>query len=151
MITNNDIEDFCNDMKLDLVGVFSKDELPKEKRAGSYYINMEDHDKGDGTHWTMFKIFPCGKTIYFDSFGVYMPEPVRRWLLPFAPIAYNNRQIQDIKADTCGHYCEACDYFLKYDLDPKLTPFDNYENFLNMFSDNTKLNNKILKEYLQKR
>ena len=151
MITNTEIEQFCKDMKLDLVGVFSKDELPPEKRAGSYYINLEDHDKGSGTHWTMFKIFPCGKTCYFDSFGVYMPEPVRKWLIPFAPIAYNKRQIQDIKAETCGRFCMACDYYLKYDLDPKLTPFDNFELFLDMFSDDTKKNNKILKEYLSKR
>jgi len=148
MISNFDIEDFCRDLKLDLVGVFSKDQLPAQKRAGSYYINLQDHNKGDGTHWTMFKIFPCGKVCYFDPFGVYMPENVKEWLEPFAPIATNKRQIQDLDQEVCGRYCEACDYYLKYYLDPKITPYDNFENFLSIFSDNPKLNQKILKEFL---
>ena len=148
MISNIDIEDFCRDLKLDLVGVFSKDQLPPTKKAGSYYINLQDHDDGNGTHWTMFKIFPCGKVCYFDPFGVYMPEEVKEWLKPFAPIATNKRQIQDIKQESCGHYCEACDYYLKYYINPQLTPFENFENFLSIFSDNTKLNQKILKEFL---
>jgi hypothetical protein len=35
-------------------GVFSKDKLPLLKPNTFYIINLEDHDKGPGTHWTAF-------------------------------------------------------------------------------------------------
>jgi hypothetical protein len=148
MLSDTQIQDFENDLDLPFVGVFSKDRLPIERRAGDYYINLQNYDDGDGTHWTFFKIFDNGKAIYFDSFGVYMPEPVRDFLKPFAPVAVNNRQIQDLNAETCGHFCEACSYYMKYDFDKKKSINDNYYDFINMFSDNHKANNKILKEYL---
>jgi len=148
MLSNIQIEKFENDLDMPLVGIFSKDQLPQERKVGDYYINMEDHDKGDGTHWVFAKIFPNRKAIYCDSFGVYAPEQVREFLKPFSPFAYNTRQIQDIKADTCGHYCEALSYFMNYDADPKKSVDENFYDYLNMFSDNTKANNKILKEYL---
>ena len=44
MLTNFDIEEICKSLQLPLVGVFSKDELPKKNYIGSYYINMENHD-----------------------------------------------------------------------------------------------------------
>lgn len=149
MLNSDEIKDFEESLGMDFVGVFSKDQLPSPpKRAGDYYINLQDHDDGNGTHWTFFKIFPNGKAIYFDSFGVYMPEPVRDFLKPFAPVAVNNRQIQDLKAETCGHYCRACAYYMTFDLDKKKSINDNFYDFINMFSDNTEANNKILKEYL---
>ena len=39
MLTNFDLEDMAEDAGLDLVGVFSKDLLPKERVVGSYIIN----------------------------------------------------------------------------------------------------------------
>ena len=50
MITNFEIEDICHKENLPLIGVFSKDELPKDRRVGSYYINLQNSDAGCGTH-----------------------------------------------------------------------------------------------------
>ena len=149
MLNSEEIQDFEESLGMKFVGCFSKDQLPlPPKKAGDYYVNLEDHDKGNGTHWTFFKIFDNGKAIYFDPFGVYMPEPVRDFLRPFAPVAVNNRQIQGLTQETCGHYCEACAYYMTFDFDKKKTINENFYDFINMFSDNTNSNNKILKEYL---
>ena len=148
MLSNKDLEDFEKDMKLPLVGVYCKDELPDKHYVGDYYINLQNHDKGNGTHWTYFKIFDNGDAVYFDPFGMYMPEEVRQFLLPFKPVAVNSREIQDYYSDCCGHFCEACSYYLTYEYDKNKSTDANFVDFLSIFSDNTKSNDKILKEYL---
>ena len=90
MITNFDIEEIAKGLKLPIIGVFSKDKLPQRRSVGSYYVNMEDHDKGSGTHWVFMRIFDCGSAVYFDSFGISPPEPVRDFLKPFAPFPFSN-------------------------------------------------------------
>ena len=37
-------------------GIYSKDLLPDKLIKGWYIINLENHDEGNGTHWTCFKI-----------------------------------------------------------------------------------------------
>ena len=157
MLSDIQIDDFEKDLGLPLVGCFSKDLLPQandslrqEKVSGDYYVNLQSSTEGNGTHWTFVKIFDNKQAIYFDPFGVYMPEEVRQFVKPFAPVAYNTRQIQAIEQETCGHYCEACSYFLKYDFNKRKSVVENFYDFIDMFSDNTHSNNKILKEYLQK-
>ena len=146
-ITNIQIEDFARKLKLPIIGVFSKNQLPWKKEVGSYYVNMEDADKGNGTHWVMFKIFKNHKVIYFDSFGFEMPKPVKEWLKPFAPIAINKRQIQDINSQLCGYYCLATDYYMTYDCKTK-DIFECYDDYLNTWTINTLDNDRLLKEYL---
>ena len=140
-------------MKLDLIGVFSKDRLPVERAPGGYIINLQSEADGDGTHWTYAQIFQTkkGKTaLYFDSFGAPCPLEVNKFLMPFKPIAYNNRQIQDLNSQHCGLYCIACCEFFQFVADPKKSVVDNYEDFLNIWSWDTKKNDKILKEFLDK-
>ena len=157
MLSNIDIERLAGKLDLPIVGVFSKDQLPKERYIGSYYINLQNHDDGDGTHWCFFKIFedrgdndgdtPLG-AIYFDSFGVGPPKEVEEFLKPFKPIPYNNRQIQDIDGEVCGWYCIYCDYYLEQMPVTKSLPTD-YNNFLSIWSDDKKKNTKLLKEYFK--
>jgi hypothetical protein len=148
MISNFDLEDLAQQRNLDLIGVFSKDRLPAEKRTGSYIVNLQNEDDGGGTHWTVFKIFENHKCCYFDSFGAPMPKEVNNWLLKFKPIATSNRHIQDLKSEMCGYYCLAfIEYFQNFD-DGDV--FEAYDDFLNLFSNDHKLNDKILKELLKK-
>ncbi len=151
MITNFDIEEIAQGLKLPIVGVFSKDKLPQRRSIGSYYVNMEDHDKGNGTHWVFMKIFPAGFACYFDSFGVSPPEDVRDFLKPFVPFPFSNRQIQDVKSENCGRFCIICDYFFTHQVKAnKLKSNDCvaecFDDFLNSWSINTKTNDKILME-----
>jgi hypothetical protein len=150
MITNFELEDIAEKRGLDLIGVFSKDLLPKEKVAGSYIVNLQDYDDGNGTHWVAFKLFSNGKCCYFDSFGMPMPVDINSWLMKFKPVATSNRHIQDIKSELCGYFCLA---FIEYfnDIDPKKEDvFELFDDFLNCFSINEKTNDKIVMELLDK-
>jgi hypothetical protein len=111
---------------------------------------MQDFNDGNGTHWIAFKIFDNGKACYFDSFGTIYPEDIGEFLKIFKPIAYNNRQIQDPKSEMCGWFCLA---FIKYfnDFDTKKNNvFDAYDDFLNIFSNDAKKNDKIVAELIKK-
>jgi hypothetical protein len=149
MLDDQEIRDFFNDTDLPLVDIVSKDRLPDKRYIGDYVINMQNDDDGNGTHWVFAKITDKGKGLYFDSFGVYPPEQVKKFIHPLKLI-YNTRQIQDIKSEMCGYFCSALAYFLKYDSDPKKSLDQNFVDFIEMFCDNTKDNDKILKEYLKK-
>jgi len=154
-ISNFKIEEIADKLKLPIVGVFSKDQLPSRQQIGSYYINMENSvdaqgNPMNGSHWIFARIFDKKHAIYFDPFGIDMPQEVRGFLKHFEPIPYNEREIQYIKSDKCGYFCLACDSFFTYDTNKKLSVVDNYDHFLAMFSDNQKVNDEILKEYLAK-
>ena len=54
MITNFDIEELSSRLNLPLIGIVNKDRLDTlPKDLGSYYINMQNYDAGEGTHWSM--------------------------------------------------------------------------------------------------
>ena len=55
-LSASDIEDIAKKLHLPLQGVFSKDELPRNPVVGSYIINLQDADDGNGTHWTFFRV-----------------------------------------------------------------------------------------------
>ena len=83
MLTNFEIENICSENGFNLIGVFSKNELPNERRVGAYVINLQNDEDGDGTHWTSCIIFPNRKCCYFDSFGLPMPVETSEFLKPF--------------------------------------------------------------------
>jgi hypothetical protein len=150
MLTNFDLEDIAEKNNFDLVGVFSKNMMPKERVMGSYIINLQDYEDGEGTHWVACKIFENKNCCYFDPFGLPAPPDVNNFLMPFKPIACNNRTIQDFKSIKCGYFCLA---FIKYfdDFDTKKKDvFEAYDDFLNAFSNNSKTNDKIVMEMLDK-
>ena len=149
MLTDEQIRNFFEETDLPLVDIVSKDRLPNKKYIGDYVVNMEDEEDGSGTHWVFCKITEGKPAIYFDSFGVYCPEDVKNFLKPLK-IMFSERQIQDMKSDMCGYYCSALAYYLKHDIDHSKTMEDNYFDFLDMFCDDTKKNDKILREYLKK-
>ena len=150
MLSNIDLEDMARKDDLDIIGVYSKDRIPSERRVGSYIINMQDYDDGQGSHWIAFKIFSNGKVCYFDSFGVIYPEDIGEFLKIFKPIAYNNRQIQDPKSEMCGWFCLSfIKYFNNFDT-KKNDVFEAFDDFLNIFSNNTKKNDQIVKELINK-
>jgi hypothetical protein len=150
MLTNYDIEDICKSLQLPLVGVFSKDELPKRHYIGSYYINMENSDEGNGTHWIFCKINDDGKALYFDSFGIYPPENIDTFLTMFKPFMRSNRQIQDIRSESCGKFCLMCDNYINDELKLGNDLEDAFEKFLTVWSDDTKKNDRILNEMMKK-
>lgn len=86
-------------------GTFSKDQLPStEDLNGKFVIvNMEDHDKGNGTHWVgLYDVDP--KTIsYFDSEGCPPPKSVAKIMRKSGKTQHwNNMQLQKLGSDSCG-------------------------------------------------
>lgn len=150
MLTNFDLEDMAEKDGMDLIGVFSKNMMPEERVCGSYIINLQDYEDGQGTHWVCCKIFPNKEAIYFDAFGIASPLDVNNFLSPFKPVAQSNRHIQDTKSDKCGYFCLAfIKYFNNFDY-KKNDVFEAFDDFLNAFSNNYKLNDKIVMEILNK-
>ncbi len=124
-------------------GIYSKDLLPDKLVKGWYIINLENHDEGNGTHWTCFKITNDKLNIYFDSYNFVAPEAVDKKIMPYV---YNDKQIQDILSSACGFYCIACMNYVE-----RHNPVGDYlafKDFVNAFSKNQDYNDGILQRYL---
>ena len=133
-LTDSQIKHICNHFKIPLIGVFEKDDID-ELEDGNYVINLNGH-----SHWT--GLVKDGRTIcYWDSFGFPAPENIDELASPYC---YNNKDIQDINSTSCGYYTIA---FLKF-LTGKPNKSKLYSVFVDMFSDNTKQNEKILRSLL---
>jgi len=134
-------------MKINLVGVYSKDTMPKKTYVGGYIINLQDSDEGNGSHWTALYITKNSEILYFDSFGLPYPVEIKEFVSN-KPVAINTRQIQDINSTLCGYYCL---WFLKYIETNKNNKtksiFEIYDNFLNIFRFDTIQNGDIVKKY----
>ena len=146
-LSNLDLEKYARKYKLPLIGVFSKDELPDQLQVGSYYVNMQNAADGQGSHWVLVKVFDKKHALYFDSFGERIPIEVSRFLEHYKPIPYSHRQIQDIDSSRCGLYVVACDRYMSTVKRKKM--LEQYDDFLNMFTADTKKNDAILVDYLQ--
>ena len=88
-------------------GVFSRNNLPKNKKDGAYIINLDEY-ANVGTHWiTLF----CKKNeiVYFDSFRVeYIPEEIKDFIEEFPGnknIKTNIFRIQEDNLIMCGYFC----------------------------------------------
>jgi hypothetical protein len=143
-LSNFELMDIIKDMKLDyhFGGVFSKDLLPQELiREKFYIVNLQDHDAGSGTHWTVFYYNKPLTSIYFDSYGFIAPLDVENSIKPYI---YNNGEIQDFDSSACGYFCIA---FIKF-LHNKDNKQEAYKTFLKLFKQQTVKNDKILHNML---
>jgi hypothetical protein len=143
-LSNFELMDIIKDMKLDyhFGGVYSKDLLPKELiREKFYIVNLQDHDAGSGTHWTVFYYNKPLTSIYFDSYGFIAPLDVENSIKPYI---YNNGEIQDFDSSACGYFCIA---FIKF-LHNKDNKQEAYKTFLKLFKQQTVKNDKILHNML---
>jgi hypothetical protein len=128
----------------DFNGIYSKDLLPSTLVKGWYIINLENHDEGNGTHWTCFKITNNKINIYFDSFNFVAPKIVDEKIKPYI---YNDKQIQDVTSSACGWYCIACiNYVEKHNV--IAGDILAFKDFVNGFSKNQDYNDGILQRYL---
>jgi hypothetical protein len=108
--TNFQLEKKAKQLRLPLVGVFSKDELPKIPAPGYYIINLQDETNSsggmnEGTHWVGVGIDSNpAKAVYWDSYGVAPPIEVQEFLKPFVPYQYSTKMIQNPRSGWCGYY-----------------------------------------------
>lgn len=141
-LSNTDIIYILKEQKIKLNGVFMKDELPTKLKRGFYVINLQSSNIGNGTHWTAFYYNP-NKSFYFDAFGFPAPIEIEQKLKAYK---YNKKQIQNLKSTSCGFYCIAFIIFMN-GLNYKELE-NRFETFIDAFSTNTKINDKLLYNYL---
>ena len=143
-LSNFDIINLLKDFKLDYCfgGIYSKDQLPKDlTRTKFYIVNMQDHDEGNGTHWTTFYYNKPLTSIYFDSFGFVASTDVENRIKPYV---FNDADVQDYNSSACGYFCIAFIKFLHNKTDKK----EAYKAFLKLFKNETVKNDKILQRLL---
>jgi hypothetical protein len=141
-LSNTDITYILKAQGVKLNGVFMKDELPSKLKSGFYVVNLQSSQVGDGTHWTAF-YYNSKNSFYFDAFGFPAPIEIEQKLKKYK---YNEKQIQNLNSTACGYYCIAFILFL-YGIKKKELAI-RFEDFVNAFSTNTKINDKLLYGYL---
>ena len=122
----------------DLMGVFSRDNLPNTIKNGASVINLDEyHDIG--THWVA--LYVNNKTVtYFDSFGVeHIPKEIMKFF-DNKNIITNIFRTQAYDSIMCGYFCIGFINFMFND--------NSLTNFSNLFSPNDfKKNNDIILNY----
>ena len=141
LTTTNDIQlkEYAKKMGLPLNNILMRDEMNHLNQDGFYIINLDDSN-GNGTHWTSLFYHPLN-SYYFDSYGFVPPLEVEKKIRPYI---YNDADIQDFNSEACGYYALA---FIKF-LHDKTNKETAFKEFLNLFKNNKKENDDILKKYL---
>jgi len=139
-LTNFEIIDICKFYKVPLIGVFMKDELNFIKRDGYYVINL-DSSVNNGSHWVCL-VVKGNDNFYFDSFGCVCPTEVLNFIN--SKYAFNNWICQDLKSSNCGFFCIGLLIYLKKD---KQSIFKSANDYINMFYDETKINDTVLQNF----
>lgn len=79
--------------------------LPNRPESSESGVMNFDVFGGPGTHWVAWICRPAF-TVYFDSFGVPMPDTMRAYLKKHPGTHWNNAgQIQSFDSNLCGYYC----------------------------------------------
>jgi hypothetical protein len=144
--TNLQLEDMSRQLRLPLLGILSKDELSGRVIVGSIILNLQSSTDGNGSHWVLLKVFPKGQVIFYDPFGFAPPKQVRQYIK--GKIGSSTRQIQNIDSTMCGYFVLMADHYLTYN-QTRRDIYERFDDFLNVFSVDTKKNDEILKDYLR--
>ena len=144
--TNIELFKLSSFFKFKLNSASFKDELPKTPIAGNYIINLASSNQSEGTHWTCLIIDQQYNIFYFDPFGDFPPEEVITFIHLFKnKYGYNTTDIQNINSDYCGYFCIG----LLLATSKPGNLYDKANGFINIFSNNTKLNDEILRNYFK--
>jgi hypothetical protein len=145
--TNYDIFDKFKEISIPLNGIYNKDDFPKSFKNGNYVINL-DSKEGNGTHWTILKIYPH-MILYFDSFGQGMPETLKK-RFNNKNIYYNDKICQEINASSCAYWTIAFCCWMDRIKMKKLNILDHFQEFIDLFDENNQYKNeKILEDFLK--
>jgi len=147
-LSNFDILNICKKLNIPLIRICMKDEITEYdlRHNGFFIINLQNHDQ-QGTHWVGF--YKQNRNIYyFDSFGGYIPQnEINLFKKDHDNIYYSKAQIQDFKSVLCGFFVIGFFLFLKINSG---NPYNNMIKYINMFYQNTKNNDEVIKNYLNK-
>ncbi len=154
MLTDKELKQLCKLFKIKCKGVYLKDELASIRiQEGFYIYNLDSKsdpvvDTSLGTHWTC-SVGNGEQVMYFDSYGVGPPNEISYFLkLKYGKFLYNNYIIQHLDSTNCGFFCLGLALYVKENQSssPNLLMICN--DYINMFEDNAKTNDIILRTYL---
>ena len=150
MLSNFELERLANFYRLPLVTICMKDELSKSVKDGCYIINLQSSTSGSGTHWTALFIVR-EYAYYFDSFGAPPPIEVCKFVKrrKGSHLIYNNFIIQDLASESCGWFSLAFLLWMYNHISNLKEMNKIFNEFIDGFSDNTKVNDEILKTFFQ--
>jgi hypothetical protein len=162
MLTDFQLQDLCEKMKVPLEEICFKDELPsKIKLNKAYIINMENEldeygKPNTGSHWVCLQVnkYANGKyePFYFDSYGMPPPEYVKKVVRNTTGqyLPYSTKDIQSLMNNACGFYCLALLHYLNAYPHRKKNLYEDVEDFLFMFDDLNKSVDFKKNEYILK-
>jgi hypothetical protein len=132
--SSTQFDEYYKDEKL-YGGCYSKDELASLKPDGKFWVvNMEDSNKGSGTHWVVVIDFLPIHILYTDPFGVFPPPAIVSFLSKsHKPAIYSTVDYQSISSENCGSFvARFIDELLKtrnlQDMDQGLTDHPSASN-----------------------
>lgn len=105
LLSNIDINDILKYLGIPIIGIFAKNNLPKQKIKGLFIINLDDFGNA-GTHWTCFSTID-ENVVYWDPFGMPAPHAVDKYIKAVSgKTSYftNKIQVQYLTATYCGWY-----------------------------------------------
>ena len=141
-MSNFDLLDWCKYLEIPIKNVLSRDQtVPHNHKLALFIYNLEPHYMS-GSHWVTTYVRD-GTINYFDSFG--MPpfqELVNHAKEKDLNLLHQNQQIQNLYTTTCGYFCL---YFLN-----EMHKGISYFDLLQVFSFDTKENEKFIENYFSK-
>jgi len=139
-LTDRDLLEILQSYNIKINGIYQKDKLNK-LLDGFTILNLQASFQGSGSHWTI--IYNCKDyTLYFDAFGFLAPEAIEDKFKK--SYYYNKRDIQDINSSSCGYFCVAVVKYIFH----KKNKLEAFDKFIDLFSGNTKQNEKVLYDIL---
>ena len=154
MLTDKELKQLCKLFKIKCKGVYLKDELTNIRTQEGFYIyNLDSKsdpvmDTSLGTHWTC-SVGNGEQVMYFDSYGVGPPNEISYFLkLKYGKFLYNNYIIQHLDSTNCGFYCLGLALYVKDKQTSNPNLLMTCNDYINMFEDNAKTNDTILRTYL---
>jgi hypothetical protein len=156
MITDTDLRQIATKYKIPVNDIFMKDQPPLKIKYGGYIINLDDESLGrGGTHFVSLWIpkYPKQDIIYYDTFGFAVPQSIINWIrlrggiYKKSRIVYNDKHIQNVNSGGCGIYSL---FFINFMARHKsiYNSIALLEKYNNLWSDDTKNNLNLLKEYV---
>jgi hypothetical protein len=123
-ITSSDqLEEISDKMRINLIGIFNKDELPDRIYNGGYIFNLQDQTTSTGglnggTHWVgVWCDLKSKQVYYFDPFGLGVPSNLQI-LFGNMDINHTEYQIQDENTGWCGIFCIMFLFYMSHTTGP---------------------------------
>jgi hypothetical protein len=160
MLTNIQVEDLAERMKVPLECVVFKSELTNMtlKYNKSYIINLEnefdeDGQNNQGSHYVAFQVNhyldKADEHVYFDSYGCAPPNEVLLFC-KVKEMPYSEIDVQSIMADCCGWFCLAFLHFINSWEHRSKNLYQDAEHFTSLFKDMNKDNDWKYNEFVLK-